>query len=256
MKILPSLPSFASNITPAVHLALLLTALAAAAPADAAVIAQYSFTGNADLATSSPATSQDPNVTAGSFIKGAGLANSFAGVSGSFGNPSPGWFVRENQTDQAVSASSTDYIGFTVTPNVNNALNLTNLTFNYAYVSTTAGDPLTNVGSWTYRSSLDSFASDISGGVFSSTVQLQSSFTWLNGTVDLSGAQFQNLTTPIEFRIYVTDNGNTTTRTLRNDNFILNGAVVSVPEPSTKALLGLATVLLSIVVRRSGRSNL
>ncbi len=56
-------------------------------------------------------------------------------------------------------------------------------------------------------------------------------------SLDLTGSDFQNLTSDVTFRLYATSDA--TGGTVQFDDFVLNGDVVAIPEPASLALLGL-----------------
>ena len=76
----------------------------------------------------------------------------------------------------------------------------------------------------------------------------------IGGSIDLSGAQFQNITTTTEFRFYLSDDTGGSDYIHRIDNVVLNGTVTAVPEPSSLALLGAGAALLAAALRRRKRA--
>jgi hypothetical protein len=68
-------------------------------------------------------------------------------------------------------------------------------------------------------------------------------------SINLSAAAFQELTSPIEFRLSISTPG--TGQSLEFDNVTLNGAVTPVPEPAALALAGAAAA--GWLVRRRTR---
>lgn len=77
-----------------------------------------------------------------------------------------------------------------------------------------------------------------------------SAYTTATQTVNLAGASFQNLTGPVEFRIYAWNAGNGTSGTFSVNEFAFNGSVAAVPEPSTYAMLIAGAGLMVWVIRR------
>ena len=193
----------------------------AAVGASATTLASY------DFAASLAASSTDPNVTAGSFTVGAGL-DSDAG------------FATEGQNLYAIAVatgislgdaiSGDDYVSFTVAPKATGAINLTSLVLKAGY---------TNDNSYTGKiltanlvTSIDGFAE---GDLVSSIATVDTSLntgeasyqTW---SIDLSDAKFQNITAPIEFRIYLYDNTDHGGIYHRLDDVVLNGSIQLQPQ--------------------------
>ena len=99
-------------------------------------------------------------------------------------------------------------------------------------------------------SSVDGFsASEVLGTNTVSTTDNSNTVIYNNLDINLSGAAYQNIAGPLEFRIYLYDNEDTLTQPIhRIDNFTLNGAVAVIPEPS--AALISAMGLLALLGRR------
>jgi hypothetical protein len=116
--------------------------------------------------------------------------------------------------DAASAISSNSYFFFTITPNGGKKISLTTLTWNGARgnVSTPRG--------WAVRSSIDSYSSSL--GAADYTAQ-RTTFEAIS--IDLSGAAFQNVTSPITFRIYVYCPASS--NTVETDDITLNGAVAN-----------------------------
>jgi hypothetical protein len=210
--------------------------------AHGAVIALYSFASG-----SAASTDSDSGSTAGNFTIGAGLTN--AGLSTTSNNA----FARSDTTaaseaaaaDTPSAGTGTSYFGFTVTPGT--TLSLTSLTFKSAYNAATAGGAAATA-SYFVRSSRDNFTTDISS-TFNETYQdvTGANGTFTTRTVDLSAASFQNLSSAVEFRIYIYDNSTNVNQTPRLDDVTLNG----VPEPSSVGLAALGG--LGLLARRRRR---
>ena len=199
----------------------------AAGRAGAAVIASYPF--NSGSANS---TDTDPTSTAGAFTKGVftGGDATKAGVSNSTNMA----FYRSDAssaTTDAAAVTNDDSFGFTLTPTVG-PTSLSSLTFDYGGNSVANGTNYT--ANFVVRSSLDGFASNIGTTLTKTVNSTTSSFN--QAVVDLTGAQFQNLTSPVTFKIFEFDASVDTGNIARVDNVILNG----VPEPSTAALVAAA----------------
>ena len=150
------------------------------------------------------------------------------------GNPAPDITVGAGTTpsDQATAISGNDYFTFTLTPV--SAVNLATLNFDIAVSGTVTGSYFVQAA--------------IGAGSFAnvgSTLSTSSS-TFTTQSVSLSATQFQNLTLPVTFRIYIYDNKNGSMSDLL-DNVTVDG--LAVPEPSTWAMMGLGAGLLGAVQR-------
>lgn len=204
--------------------------------ANANVLADYPFTGSSRNSTDS-----DP-LTSASAITDVGFANT---VDATRGNPSPSLTVDASNTDSSVTAAATagNYIHFTLAPNSGASFSLTSLTLDAAVWSNTT---FVNEN-FAVRSSIDGFSANIGG--------VQSIAGTSNGAItpfsfDLSGAGFQNLSAPIEFRIYSADSSSTSGKGILYDNIILNGTTTGVPEPATWMLMGVGLLLGAQRLRR------
>lgn len=206
----------------------------------AATLALYSFTG----AALTPSTF-DVNVTAGNVAWGAGLG---AGGRG-FGAGNTTLYARSTIVDEAISATSTDYIGFTVSANAGYELDLSSISFNYLFTDGT-GNPPQNA-TFSLRSSVDGYAADIASFTTASVDgnTLPTAGNLGSGAIDLSAAGYQNLST-ITFRLFLGDDGiNNTNYTLRMDELNLQGTASAVPEPST-AFLIFGSIGALLLIRR------
>lgn len=139
-----------------------------------------------------------------------------------------------NATSAAQAITNAVFFSFTVTPNA--SMSLTDLQFDAARGG--GGTPR----GYDIRSSVDNFATDL-GTADLATVRP----TYTHVTIDLSGAAFQNLTTPTTFRFYVYSPGGGSS--VDFDNIVLNGAAT--PEPASLSLVGLGGLTL---LRRRARS--
>lgn len=201
-----------------------------AASARADILAQYTFTGSAR--TSSDA---DPLSVASTFDDGTGFTSSFDLTRG---NSAPSLAVVSTVIDgstQAAAVTAGDYFTFTITPTTGTTLNLSSLTFDYANYTNDGTFP---TETFFARSNQDSFAANLASAVTATT---GSAGVFATATITL-GAAFQNLTTPVEFRIYLSDGTNDADRGALIDNVVLNGTAI--PEPSTWAMLGVGSILL------------
>ena len=220
--------------------------LMTSASLSAATIAQYTFASNLS------ATTKDANLTASAFTVGAGIAGS--GRSSS----SASLFARASETDFSNQISSTtaiganDYFSFSVGANSGFEMDLTSITFDLGY---TRNGSFEGKQFRTYvLSSIDGFTSSALLGFDTIDIGANTSTaTYPNGTatISLAGAQFQDLTSSTEFRLYIADNTGDTNYIHRIDNVTLNGEVVAfVPEPGTYALMSGLLALCSVMLRR------
>lgn len=201
----------------------LLVCLACVPAARAAELASYDFD------NTRASTDTEPNSTAGDFFDGPGVAAVYSVL----GTPPPSLGINYAQIDgtsEAAAVAAGDYVAFTVTPALGYDLDLTSLT--YACIG---GAPSFGPITFFVRSSVDGYVATLD------TVTRTNQFPTGN-TVDLSGASFQNLTAATTFRVYLYDGGNNSTDDAgRVDDFVLNGTVLVVPEPSALFLLAVTT---------------
>jgi hypothetical protein len=131
-----------------------------------------------------------------------------------------------------VSLDATAYFTFTLTPDVGNEIDFTN----FVYTGQASG---TGPTSFSFRSSVDSFATNISTPIVTGS------------TIVLTAPAFQNVTTPIEFRFYAWG-ASGSTGTFSINDFTFNGtvALASIPEPSAFALVGGLAVVGFVASRR------
>lgn len=218
----------------------------------AAVILQYTFDGlvvtdDAPYAASTVAS----GMTAGGFTPAAGL-----GSNGNWNSTSNGIDVTSGATPPAYaqkpiafttqgdSFTGDAYWSISLAPEAGNSISLTSLTFDLT-VFNSGRSP-----SYYLSSNVDGFSTPI-GSV--ATNQTSGAVT-----IDLSGAQFQNLSSGTELRLYLwSENGagSSGSRWLF-DNVTVNGSV-AVPEPASLALVALGGVSLALVrrSRREGRDE-
>jgi hypothetical protein len=215
----------------------LLAVLAGAPEVKADVLASFTLTGS--LRTSGDA---DPNSTASSIADGPGFTSV---INIGLGNPSPSLTVASTLTDgstQAAAVTAEDYFTFTLSPTSGGSFSLTSLTFDYANYSTDGTFPTTT---FFVRSSVNSFTANTAAGV---SALASSDGAFANATVSLSAAAFQNVTVPIEFRIYISDGTTDADRGAVLDNIFLNGTAI--PEPSTAVSLLSGFGLFGLLRRR------
>jgi MYXO-CTERM domain-containing protein len=214
----------------------------------AQTLVKYTFTEN-NTNTSRNASTTAANVTPDAFANGAGVTIS----SSSLGSPDVrSYYVNGNLVEQAISPTSTDWLGFTISANSGYELALTNLSFAYAF-SYNSGTAPTQPATFDVRSSLDGYASSI--GVFTANVGSVNVVNWSNASIVLTDAAYQDLST-ITFRIFLNDGTNENGASyLRLDTVALTGvATMAVPEPSSYAwVAGLFGLTLAGVRRRRSR---
>jgi hypothetical protein len=161
-----------------------------------------------------------PDVTA-SNITFSSNATDFTGSGNSMGFR----LLVQRKTEAAAAPDS--YFQFTLTPNAEEAMDLTSLSFYDDYPN----DPLSYVA---VRSSLDGYTSDL----LTTMIGLGST-----ATVTL-GSPFASLTTPVTFELIGWNtNGDTGTITYY-ENLTVNGTTSAAPEPASLSLLGLGAAPL------------
>jgi len=239
---------------------LTLGVLSSLSPASAAVLVNYTFVSG----TNSTAAA-DPNVGASVITSNIGTVGTDSGFSAA-GNA----FVRANatQSTQAGAITEADYFEFTLTPQAGFEVDLTSFSLTVGNQTSTA---LSFTSSYFVRTSLDGYASNIAitstGGTTTSLGGVASRSTTSNSTAvsdsvvfNVAGSQYQNLTTPVTFRIYLYDTGSgaapdSSQSISRFDNVQVSGNVSAVPEPDT-CLLGLVGGALVLSVRRKREGGL
>ena len=224
---------------------LLAAAFAIGEAAQAGIISQYSFTG---AALNRDATTVAGNVAAGAITDAPTVNNNatvvLARTTGVGYSTEPVLSVaRANFNESSVPENV--YFTFNVAPTSGYELDLSSLTFNAARGG--GATPRT----YDVRTSLDGFATSLTG-----TVELLTARpTFTSVSVDLSGGQFQNLTSPLTFQVRIF-----TPTVLQNidfDDITINGEVVAaVPEPAALSLLALAGCWLFQGRRRVSRLRL
>ena len=200
------------------------------------LLAGYDFddgTGTASYAV----TASNSNVTASDFGVGAGLnlitnnsssalaentdaegnllgtANpiSFGGARGATDGSTEFGFTRQGNLANAIAVH--EHLTFTVTPQNAAEMNFFNFTFRARM-----NDLTESATSWSLYSSLDGFATAIDEG--ETTVTL----TWVGHEIDLLKTEYQGLTQPVEFRLYIYDGRNSGGSLTLFDKFALNGS--------------------------------
>lgn len=216
--------------------------LLSAAVVSAADLATYSFTGS--LYTPVEAD----NLSGSAVTFGSGLGSQ--GISGVNGIPAPSLYVFCNVIDEAVSATSNDYVTFTIAADEGYRLNLSALSFSYT-VNTSTETPAGEMGTFAVRSDVDAYAANIAS--FDKAAVAGQNNGWVStGSISLSSGVYQGKEA-ITFRIFLNDNIATNKYSMRIDNILLTGDVVEatvIPEPSLAAMLAGAGVLLLAGARR------
>lgn len=217
--------------------------------AKADVLLQYTFPASSTYVS----TDTDPNSTASNFtFSGMGVSGTDYGRSTATSGPNLNTiFTRGTSltTSEASAITDGDYYAFTLTPSAGMYLNLTNLTFLTDATQGAAG--ITYTANFVVRSSLDGYSSNIA--TISDGPSSSSTSDYTQQTINLSGAAFQNVATPITFRIYLYHTGPSATNSqaiTRSDTYVLNGTVSAVPEPSTAALAGAGLALVGLRRRK------
>lgn len=203
-------------------LAIACTVLFQDVSANAGILAQYQFTSG-----SAAATAKAGNVSADNLAFATGFTTNTGFSSG--GNV----FARVNGTTATTLADAItdhDYVTVTISPNPGFELDLSNLTVDIGYSLDGASVP-TGVGvqlSASVFSSVNGFTADkaLATQTFTAANQGSTGIFYQSVNIDLSGPAHQDLTAPIEFRIYLYDSvsGSSPTQPVhRIDNFTLNG---------------------------------
>jgi cysteine-rich repeat protein len=165
------------------------------------LVAQFAFTGAAGTETTFAADLVDPALAATpAMSRGTGVTPSAAADAFS----ASAWTT-------STAIDTTDFYRFTVTPAAGKAMNLLALQLDERRSAT-------GIRSWSIRSSLDAFASDLAVFMVPDDTLTRTERATLP-------AQFRNLTTPVEFRIFGFGS-EAATGTWRLDNVELIGEVV------------------------------
>jgi trimeric autotransporter adhesin len=186
------------------------------------LVACGSYSSAAALATN-PITGTNPN-TANPYTTGQivlpGL--SFSGIGRGTGILGQNAANRYNADGWSVLFDLNDHFSFTLTPDVGNAITYDS----FVYTSQASGSGPT---SFAFRSSLDSFSSNLGTPTATGT------------TILLGGPTFTSVTTPVTFRLYGWGTNNSQGTFSVND-FTFNGSVApvvsAVPEPISFVVLG------------------
>lgn len=209
-------------------LLLVCVSLSLASPSSAQ-ITTYDFNGAPGNQASTAASGVAANLTSSAISRGSGVFSFLAFSANSIN--AYGWTTGS-------TPGANDYYTFTITPDSGFKVSFTNIQYN---VQRDGDGPTTGV----VRSSLDGFTSNI-GSPFAITT------TATAQTIDLSGAAYQNLTSPIEFRIYgYNASGFFGTFRLQYSSagapgVQVNGSVAVVPEAETYVFASLGIGLVGI----------
>lgn len=227
-------------------------ALALASSLSAQTLVQYNFVdpdSTGSLTYRTPSIS-GTNVITSNVANGAGVSLTNSSASGSTAGDTRSIYVQGGNAsgtgvvNEPISATSTDWVGFTIQAAPGYKLNLGELSFAYAF--TYSGTAPAESARFEVR-----FGPDYSSTVASFTANPSTTIVWQTASVGLTATTFQNLEGPVSFRIYLTDGDNTSaTSYLRLDTITLSG-VSQIPEPAAAAaLVGLCGLGFAAARRR------
>jgi hypothetical protein len=206
-------------------------------PVHAAIVTAYTFDGS-----SAAATTVAPNMTASLFEDGEGSLNFDTVV----GNSPPSVFKSYTDLPDGVF-SSTDWFGFSVTPNAGMTLDLTSFAFDAqrGQVTGAGGNPVSNAQvTLQLAYSLDGLVFVDAGSPITFTAN---SGAWASFAIDLSAILgLQGVTDETWFRLVAHDEGRVNDQLgLRVDNVALSGNATEVPEPSSLLLFSLGACVVA-----------
>lgn len=232
------------------YVACLCALVAFSSVSQAQIIVGYNFSGSAGNQASEVPDTEAIGVTASHLTRGAGLT----AVSRPNTINSSGFQSSSNFSDY-----SNDYYEFTVTPDSGWAMNLTELRL---LVTRSFSVGMEGPAFGVVRSSLDAFSSNI--GTFGIPGETELLGDPLK-TIDLSGDQFQNVTTEVTFRIYAYGTNDSSgqfwlfspSADSAGDGVQLLGSLSpsAVPEPGSLALLALPVVGFAVAAYRRRRQG-
>jgi hypothetical protein len=218
-------------------LALPMAAIVFGGTARGDLVAQYSFTDITAGVLNRNATTVAANVTAGSITDSPTVNAQVTSVltrATGIGYATQPVLAAARGAAVEGSVRSNVYFTFAVSANSGFELDLSSLTFNVAQGSTSA---VLNTRDYDIRTSLDNFANSLTGTTSIGTNRP----TFTPVTLNLSGAQFQDLMSPLtfQFRFFSTTGAG---QNIDFDDITVNGTVAAVPEASS-----LAFVLVSLI---------
>ncbi|MDP0492415.1 MAG: hypothetical protein Q7Q71_15310 [Verrucomicrobiota bacterium JB023] len=219
--------------------------LAGVTSSQGAIIAGYDFDTGDDVPTTE-VTVRDPFVDVSSFGVGAGLidfinsnnANSLSEDTDAegnvFGTANPhsygsaqsnfGFEDMDDADDLPGAMTAEDYMTFTVTPLEGQSMSFSKFTFR------TKANNLGNAAErWALFSSIDGFEVENAIEIGETTEAGQ----WTNVVIDLSASQFQGVSLPVEFRLYIYGGNAPWSSATTFDKVILDGVVSSDAEPDS-----------------------
>ncbi len=226
---------------------LAVTCSLAAKPADAAILAQYTFTGG-----SFNSSDTNANSTASLFTAGPGIPLRTSTLRGDPIRSAAVTFRELQSTSKATALNLGTYYNFSLAPNTGQKLVLNSLQFGTNVGPTTLAGA---AGNYFVRYSTDGATfTDIGDVVYTEmSTQPNGDVPFTTRNVDLTPINMSFFTTPVSFRIYEYKNlanNNSNDGGLRVDNVILQGEVSPVPELSTGLLFAMAMIGMGFVAMR------
>lgn len=171
-----------------------------------AVLAQYTFTGSVFTPTTTASGVTNATIQNESLAVMEILSLAYGTSPVMLCNPAP------SSASASAAIANDSYFYFSITPESGKRFSLTSLTFSFA-----RGDSNATAG-YDVRSSVDEYA--VTLGTANGATQRP---TFSTITIDLSGAEFQNVSTAITFRIYVYATNEEFTNDF--DDITINGSV-------------------------------
>jgi hypothetical protein len=219
-----------------------IVALAGAPPVQGGILTSYSFDGS-----SAAATSVDSNISASTFDDGDGSLKFDAVI----GNPQPS-AVKSYMDLPTGHFTTTDWFGFSVTPNAGTILTLSAFAFDAQrdQVTGSGGNPVSNARVTLQPAySLDGLTFLDVGSPISLTAN---SGSWDDFAIDLSSVlDLQRVSDQTWIRLFVQDAGRVDDHLgLHLDNVVLTGNVRENPEPASILIFGMGAFVLALSRRR------